>query len=158
MLTKQIIEIFITPGVLVAIFILLWRSLRVVVRAYKRNRYIEKFSDYRSVLEYHMEKAYDMIHKEHILTYSLDAYRIDDKDYDRISKEFVRLVAKFVGPSLLGEFIYLYGDVDTFSFNILEYFSTKYENDEIRNTAMEQITEEEIDEKSTSTTPMGTSL
>ena len=158
MLTKQIIEIFIMPGVLVAIFILLWRSLKVVVKAYKRNRYVEKFSDYRSVLEYHMEKAYDMIHKEHILTYSLDAYRIDEKDYDRISKEFVRLVAKFVGPSLLEDFIYLYGDVDTFSFNILEYFSTKYENDEIRNSAMEQITEADIDEQATTATPVGTSL
>ena len=94
-----------------------------------------------------MEKAYDMIHKEHILTYSLDAFRIDDKDYDKISKEFVRLVSKFIGPSLLNEFIKMYGDVDTYTFNVLDFFSTKYENDEIRNTALEQITEAEVDEQ-----------
>ena len=88
-----------------------------------------------------------MIHKEHILAYSLDAFRIDDKDYDKISKEFVRLLEKFIGPVLLKEFVYLYGDENTFVFNLLEYFSTKYENDEIRNTALEQITETEIDEQ-----------
>lgn len=113
----------------------------------KRLEYIKKFSDYRAVLEYHLEKAYDMIHKEHILAYSLDAFRIDDNDYDKISKEFVRLLEKFIGPVLLKEFVYLYGDENTFVFNLLEYFSTKYENDEIRNTALEQITETEIDEQ-----------
>jgi hypothetical protein len=158
MLTNEIVKLLITPGVLLFIFIVVWRATGVAVKAYKRDKYIEKFSDYRSILEYHMEKAYDMIHKEHILAYSLDAYRIDDKDYDKISKSFVKLVIKFVGPSLLKEFIYLYGDEDTFTFNVLEYFSTKYENDEIRNTAMDQLTDTEVDEKATSTTPVGMNL
>lgn len=112
----------------------------------KRVHYLKEFTTYRAILDFHMEKAYDMIHKQHILAYSLDAYRIEDKDYDRISKEFVKLVIKFIGPSLLKELINLYGDADTFTFTLLDYFSTRYENDEIRNTALEQITEREVDE------------
>lgn len=108
---------------------------------------MKNFSDYRAILEYNMEKAYDMIHKEHILTYSLDAYRIDEEDYDKISKEFVRLVGKLCGPVLLKEFIFLYGSIENYTFNLLEYFSTRYENDEIRNQALEQITESDIDEQ-----------
>ena len=107
----------------------------------------KSFCEYRAVLEYNMEKAYDMIHKEHILTYSLDAFRIKDEDFDKISQEFVKLLQKFIGPVLLKEYINFYGDEDTFIFVVLEFFGTKYENDEIRNTAMEQITEAEVDEQ-----------
>ena len=147
MLTNELIQLYI---ILVAIgfgILFVRKVVYSIIRNSKRRDYIINFNQYRSILEYHMEKAYDMIHKEHILTYSLDAFRIDDKDYDKISKEFVRLVSKFIGPSLLNEFIKMYGDVDTYTFNVLDFFSTKYENDEIRNTALEQITEAEVDEQ-----------
>jgi hypothetical protein len=113
----------------------------------KRAYYLYSFTTYRALLDYHMEKAYDMIHKQHILAYSLDAFRIEEKDYDKFSKEFVKLVVKFIGPVLSKELVNLYGDEQTFSFNLLDYFSSRYENDEIRNTALEQITEKEVDEQ-----------
>lgn len=144
---NQYIELI---GIFIAVIIGVWfvGGIAVsIIRKRRREIYIDKFMQYRSVLEYHMEKAYEMIHKEHILTYSLDAFRIDEKDYDKISKEFVKLVSKFIGPTLLKEYIDLYGDIDTYTFNALDYFATRYENDEIRNTALEQITEAEIDEQ-----------
>jgi hypothetical protein len=145
MLTNYI-QLLIILGTLISALVFIAACGMSVFKHFKRLEYIKKFSDYRAVLEYHLEKAYDMIHKEHILTYSLEAFRIDDKDYDKISKEFVKLVSKFIGPVLLREFVYLYGDDNTFVFNLLEYFSTKYENDEIRNNALEQITDTEIDD------------
>jgi len=137
-------QIIIFSGLIFAVvsFILVGNS---IAKSYKRAQFIKLFTDYRGVLEYHMEKAYDMVHKENILPYSLEAFRVDDDDYDRISGEFVKLVRKFIGPMLLREFIYLYGDEDAFIFNVLEYFSSKYESDEIRNATMEQITETDSD-------------
>jgi len=114
-----------------------------IIRSSKRNRYVKEFTDYRAVLEYHMEKAYDMVHKENILPFSLEAFRISDEDYDKVSKDFVRLVQKFIGPTMLKEFISFYGNEDTFTFNLLEFFSAKYEDDEIRRASLEQITESE---------------
>jgi hypothetical protein len=147
MLANDFIQLYI---ILIAIGCGVVFVVKVILSIIKNSKiveYVNNFSQFRSILEYHMEKAYEMIHKEHILTYSLDAFRIDEKDYDKISKEFVKLVSKFLGPSLLKEFINLYGDVDTYTFNVLDYFSVRYENDEIRNTALEQITEAEIDEQ-----------
>jgi hypothetical protein len=142
MWTNQLIEPALIMSSLLAIFILGLIGISIA-RSYKRAKYIKLFTDYRGVLEYHMEKAYDMVHRENILPYSLEAFRVKDEDYDKISQDFVRLVQKFIGPMMLSEFIYLYGDENTFIFNLLEYFSTRYENDEIRNTALEQITESE---------------
>jgi len=90
-----------------------------------------------------MDKAYDMIHKDKILAYSLEAFRIPDKEYENISHDYVRLVRKYIGPTLLSEFVQLYGDEDSFLFILLDYFSRRYEEDEIRKTAMDNLTQEE---------------
>jgi len=114
-----------------------------IYRYIRRLHYIKNFKEYLSVLEYHMDKAYDIVHKDKILAYSLDAYRIPEEDIQAITSEFGRLVQKFIGPSLLKEFVQLYGDEDTFIFIVLDYFGRRYEEDEIRKTAMDNLTQEE---------------
>lgn len=114
-----------------------------IVKYLKRLNYIKHFTIYISVLEYHMDKAYDMIHKDKILAYSLEAFRIPDQEYENISHDYVRLVRKYIGPTLLNEFVQLYGDEDSFLFILLDYFSRRYEEDEIRKTAMDNLTQEE---------------
>ena len=109
----------------------------------KRFYYIKHFKEYVSVLEYNMDRAYDIVHKDKILTYSLDAYRIPEEDIEGITAEFGRLVQKFIGPSLLKEFVQLYGDEDTFIFVVLDYFNRRYEEDEIRKSAMDNLTQED---------------
>jgi len=126
------------------IIIILGGSFALSIYRYiKRLFYIKNFTNYISVLDYHMDKAYDMVHKDKILAFSLDAYRIPDDQYESISQDFVRLVRKYIGPTLLNEFIQLYGDEDSFLFILLDYFSKRYEDDEIRKTAMDNLTQEE---------------
>lgn len=114
-----------------------------IYRYIKRIFYIKHFKDYVSVLEYHMDKAYDIIHKDKILAFSLEAYRIPEEEIEGITVEFGRVVQKFIGPSLLQEFVQLYGNEDTFIFVILDYFTRRYEEDEIRKSAMDNLTQEE---------------
>lgn len=109
----------------------------------KRVRCVQNFQDYIAVLEYHMVRAYEMIHKDRIFTYSLEGMRVKEEDIDKISQDFVRLVIKLIGPTLYKEFTHLYGDTDTFVFNILEYFNTRYEDDEIRKQSLDSLTEQE---------------
>jgi hypothetical protein len=113
----------------------------------KRNYVTKNFIDYRATLEYNMERAFDLIYKDRILVYSLDAVKVDEKDIDVISKEYVQLVQKLIGPSLQREFLFLYGNVETFTFNLLEYFNLRYENDEIRKDSMENLMEDDTEDK-----------
>lgn len=118
----------------------------VAIRLYmssRRRHFIINFSEYMTVLNYHMEKAYDLIHKDRILIYSMEASRLDDTEFNRASQDFVRLLIKLLGPMLYKEFVFLFGDVDTFTFNLIEYFNTRYEDDEIRKASVENLTEEE---------------
>lgn len=108
---------------------------------YKRVTHIKDFADYVSVLEYHMNKSYDIIHKDRILVYSLEATRLPDKDFEAVTQDFVRLVIKFIGPALHQDFIEFYGNEDTFFFNIVEYFNTRYEEDSIRKQTIDDMSE-----------------
>ena len=105
----------------------------------KRSRMVKNFTDYRATLEYNMERAFDLIYKDRILVYSLEALKVDEEDIDVISKEYVQLVQKLIGPTLQKEFIFMYGDIETFTFNLLEYFNLRYENDEIRKDSMDDL-------------------
>ena len=107
---------------------------------YTRSKHVTGFTDYLTVLEYHMNKAYELIHKDRILVYSLEGMRIKDEEFNVISQDFVKLVLKFIGPSLADDFQNFYGDEKTFIFNMVEYFNTRYEEDSIRKQTMDEIT------------------
>lgn len=113
----------------------------------KRMETIKNFPSYATAINYYLEKAYEIIHKDRMLVYSLEATRVPDEDFNRITKDFINLVFKLIGPKLTEEFTYVYGDLDTFIFNITEFFNTKYEEDEIRRDALTAMVEKEIDEE-----------
>jgi hypothetical protein len=100
---------------------------------------IKGFGDYIAVLEYHMNKAYEIIHKDRILIYSLEASKLSDGEFEVVTRDFVNLVFKFIGSSLKKDLIKFYGDEDTFTFNIVEYFNTRYEEDSIRKQTIEEM-------------------
>jgi hypothetical protein len=97
------------------------------------------FESYAAVLEYHMNKAFDMIYKDKLMIYSIEGMKVDDKQFGYVSKDFANLVLKLIGPTLKEEFIFLYGNEDTLFFNMVEFFNTKYELDEIQKSASSSI-------------------
>lgn len=126
-------------GIIILLLIVAIYFTSTFIKQMRRERYVKSFVEYTSVLEYHMQKAYDIIYKDRILIYSLEAQRIDDGHFNAIIQDFARLVIKFIGPTLYKEFIYLYGDEDTFMFNMVEFFNTRYEEDEIRKSSLDEI-------------------
>ena len=138
------IDPFIIIICIVSVLIFIGVTFAVSIFRYiKRLFYIKNFNAYVAVLEYHMQKAYDMVHKDRILAFSLDAYRVPEEEVDGISQDFVRLVQKYIGPTLLKEFVQLYGNEEAFLFIVLDFFNKRYEDDEIRKTSLDNLTQEE---------------
>jgi hypothetical protein len=92
-----------------------------------------------------MEKAYSMVHKDQILVYSLEATTLPDAEFHKASFDFIKLVEKLIGPTLIKEMVFLYGNYDTFVFNLAEFFNTRYDDDEIRKTSMSDMMESEVE-------------
>jgi len=100
---------------------------------------IKHYDHYMAMLNYHMEKAFDIIYKEKVLAYSLEAMKINENQFKIISRDFGTLVLKMIGPSLTDSFVSMYGNEETLLFNIMEYFNTRFENDEIYKTSSSSI-------------------
>jgi len=106
---------------------------------------IKNFPSYAAALGYHLEKAYEIIHKDKMLIYSLEGTRVPDEHFAVYTKDFITLVLKLMGKKMEKEFSYVYGDLQTLIFNITEFFTTKYEEDEIRRDSFTAMIEEGID-------------
>lgn len=109
------------------------------------DRVIKNYNFYSAILQYNMDKAYETIYKDNILIYSVEATRIPDVDFNTYTRDFILLVQKLLGPRLMNEFIFLYGNYDIFTFNVADYFNRKYEEDEIRKDSMENLMESELE-------------
>ncbi len=129
---------------IIAFTVCFFFGLRYILNYKHRERMIKDFADYTSVLQFHMEKSYDMIHKDRVLIYSLEATRVPEEKIDIASKDFITLVEKLLGPRLRKEFIFLYGNYETFAFVMAEYFTTRYEDDEIRKKTVSDMMESAV--------------
>jgi len=141
--------VLITIGIYISAIVLFF-SVKVMFLHKKRETMITNFESYSAVLQYHMEKAYNMIHKDQILVYSLEATTLPDAEYHKASFDFIKLVEKLLGPTLIKEIVFLYGNYDTFIFNLAEFFNTRYDEDEIRKESIGDMMKSEVSEDTTS--------
>lgn len=109
----------------------------------RRETIIKNFESYIAVFQFYMDKAYNMIHKDQILIYSVEATTLPDAEFDKACKDFIQLVEKLMGPRLIQEMIFLYGDYETFLFNCMEYFNSRYDEDEIRKASVNEMFEKD---------------
>jgi len=125
------------------LFLILIVFIIKVYENFRKYKFIESFESYMLVLNYFMEKAYDMIYKDSLLIYSVEAMKVDEEQFSQISKGFANLTINLIGPKIHKEFSEFFGNEDVFLFNLIEFFNTKYEGDEIRKTAIGNLMESE---------------
>jgi len=122
-------------------FVLLLFAIKLYSQL-KSYTFVKSFSDYVGILDYCMDKAFNITYKDRILVYSLDATKLPEEELDVVSKDFVKLVIRFLGPRLESQLVSLFGNREAFMFHILDYFNSRYEDDEIRKTALDNLTSE----------------
>lgn len=105
----------------------------------ERSKFVENFPSYKLVLDYFLERSYDIVNKDKMLLYSIEATKVTDEQFIEYSKDFAKLTMTLMGPMLQKEFSNLFGNEETFFSNLMEFFSTKYEDDAIRKTALDGL-------------------
>lgn len=139
------LQFFTTFGIIVAGLLIIISFIGVIYKKGKNVTHMITFPSYMSVLQYFMDKAFDIIHKERILIYSLEGMRTRENEIDAISKDFINLSLKLMGPSIQQELINLFGTAETLYFFMGSYFNDRYEDDAIRETAQQNIMEQETE-------------
>ena len=131
------------------LFLLVVTVVAVVIIIISMNKIklqaIMNFEHFAAILYFHMERAYEIIYKDRIVIYSIEGVKLTELQYQIVSKDFVILVLKMVGPNIKKNLVELYGDDKTLMFNIMEYFNTRFEHDEIYKTSEDNIRNTEVD-------------
>ena len=112
------------------------------LKAWKEKNYVNNFESYMSILEYNMQKAFDIVYKDKILVYSIEGYRPNEDQIDSFAKEFTILTLTLMGNSMANELTEMFGSDATLYTNMVEYFNSRFETDEIRQATIKQTVEE----------------
>lgn len=127
--------------IVILVMIIIFRPKKQDNSYKKRQSYIDRHDKLVSILLYYMEKAYDIIYKDRIIAYSISGTKPDPDEMKQNSIDYGKVVLKLLGPNLIKEFTFLYGDEETFMFTIMEYFNTVSEHDEIKQDSINNIME-----------------
>lgn len=106
-----------------------------------------KYDHYNAILEYNMKKAYDIIYKDQILIYSIEATALNEEEFKVVAKNFCVLVLSLIGNTLETELTKIFGDGQTLYFTMTEYFNSRFDEDEIRKTAQDNYIDADVDEQ-----------
>ena len=132
-------EFYLSLLACIVFFGLIYGVILKSIESKKNFQVISNFESYNAVLQFVMEKAFDITFKDKMLLYSIEGMKISDKQFEEYSKDFANLVFKLMGPRLASELVYVFGNADTLLFNMMDFFNTKYENDEIRKAQQDKI-------------------
>ena len=133
-------------GILIVVVIFLIIILSNYFNYKKRQSYVDRHERYIVILDHYMQKAFEIIYKDRILIYSIEGTKPDDEIIKRYSIDFAKLTLQLLGSNLTKEFIYLYGNEQSFMFTLIEFFNSRSENDEIKEASINQIVEGSDDE------------
>ena len=132
-------EFYLSLLACIVFFGLIYGVILKSIESKKNFQVISNFESYNAVLQFVMEKAFDITFKDKMLLYSIEGMKISDKQFEEYTKDFANLVFKLMGPRLASELVYVFGNADTLLFNMMDFFNTKYENDEIRKAQQDKI-------------------
>lgn len=134
--------IFLKIGIVGFMFIILIIVLYCInnrMKSFINFLKIKNYDSYIATLEFHCRKSFDVIYKQQIMIYSIEATSLDSKMLDKAIKDYLNLTLKFLGPELINQYIEFYGSVSTLYLNINNYFKNEYESDEIKKTSISNL-------------------
>ncbi len=135
---------------IIMIFILLFfLLLKKETNKFRDIVVIKNYESFIAVLEYYMGKAFDIIYKDQILIYSIEATSPKEEMIEKAMRDHLNLTLKLLGPAMHERYLDFFGSEECFYFNISEYFNNRYESDEIKKASVNNIMEKEISTKTT---------
>jgi len=121
-------------------------SILSIIKEYLSNitdlKILKAYQEYETLAEYYYDKSYSMIYKDNILVFSAEGVSPNEEDIKDIQHKYIELLVTLMGDWLTDQFIKYYGDRHTFYVNALSFFDSRYENDAIKESAINKQMQE----------------
>jgi hypothetical protein len=121
-------------------------SILSIIKKYLNDivdlKLMKSFQEYETLMEYYFEKAYVTIYKDNIMVYSVEGMSPKEEDIKNIQHRYLELLGSLMGDWLMNQLIKYYGDRHTLYVNALTYFDAHYENDAVKEAAINKQLQE----------------
>ncbi len=115
------------------LFILLFIHfiVRNILRVVMEYIHVNKNKSYVELQQYFCEVAYDNVYKDQIIGFASSGYKISGDELETTKRNFVKLVVQLMGDSHYNNLSRYYGSSDTLNLNLLLWFNSKIDHDEL---------------------------
>jgi len=117
-------------------------SLLSIIQQYCKNiadlRKMNSFQNFETIAEYYFERSYTTIYKDKILVFSAEGMSPREEDIKDIQHQYLDLTVKMMGNWIFEQLVDYYGSESTLYFNALTFFDNHYENDAIKDMAIDK--------------------
>lgn len=127
--------------------IVTYLCLRVVKQISKEYLFVNKNKNYVDIFNQYCELTYESVYKDQVLAFSSSGYKLDGGILETSQRNFVKLAYELMGPNIVKIFSGVYGNEETFTKNLITWFSMKLDTDEILEHAR-RLRDSESDETS----------
>jgi len=93
--------------------------------------YVVKSKSYIETLEYFCSKAYDLIYKKQIASFTTSGYSVNDDALESIERSYVKITLDIMGNRTKNNLIDFFGGHQYLVDNIIFYIKSRVDNDEI---------------------------
>jgi len=124
-------QLYLFGGAIIAIFLTLIFIVRIVRLIAKEYLHVNKNKSYIDIQNYFCEVAYDNIYKDQMLAFSSSGYKPGSDQLETAKRNFVKLVIQLLGPTQYQYLSDFFGSSDNFHMNLLIWFTSKMDQDEI---------------------------
>jgi len=122
-------------------------SILSIIKAYLTNivnlKRICNYENYETLAEYYYQKAYTIIYKDNILVYSVEGMSPKEEDVKKIQHKYLELIVDLMGEWMIEQFERYYGDRHAFYINALTFFDINYEDDAVKESAINKQMQEQ---------------
>lgn len=116
--------------ILISMFFI-WKLTKLILTPIQNYIFVNKYKMYTDMLYFYLEKSYDIIYKNQIITYTAEGVHPASSAVETSKRDFIKLSRDLMGSSTEKILVQFFGSEITLTEMSLVYFQERIDSDEL---------------------------
>jgi len=109
----------------------IWKLTKLILKPIQNYIFVNKYKMYTDMLYFYLEKSYDIIYKNQIITYTAEGVHPASSAMETSKRDFIKLSRDLMGASTEKILVEFFGSEITLTEISLVYFQERIDSDEL---------------------------
>jgi hypothetical protein len=117
--------------ILVVLLVFIWMLVKLILKPLQNFIFVNKYKTYTDMLYWYLEKSFDIIYKNQIVTYTAEGIHPASSAMETAKRDFIKLSRELMGKSTVRIMVQFFGSEITLTNLSLVYFQERVDSDEL---------------------------